>query len=142
MKRTFLFAAGYAVLAAIAEPVPIPSGATTPQWPKPLIVSLASGSASVRSKDLEVVHSADTLGDFVVRVSGRDFAIGQNQPVFGYLIEGKLRWFELSGAKDKQIKVTPERGSVTCRWEGLDPDGARWKLEYQFRPGPLPGSID
>lgn len=143
MKRMALVAGGYAlILTAVAAPVPIPSDATTPQWPKPFTASLPPHAASVRSKDLELIHSGDMLGGFVVRVSGRDFAIGQNQPLIGYVIEGKLRWFELSGAKEKQIKVTAEGSSVTCRWEGLDPDTARWQLDYQFRPGPLAGSID
>jgi len=143
VKITALLAAFYTLIwSAVGQPVAIPPEATTPQWPKPSAASLSSNSASVRSKDLELVHSSDTFGGFVVRITGQDFAIGQSQPMIGYIINDNLRWFELSTATNTKVKVTAKGGSVSCHWEGTDQDAARWQLEYQFRPGSVPGSID
>jgi hypothetical protein len=143
VKITALLAAFYTLAwGAFGQPVSIPPEATTPQWPKPSAPSLSPSPVSVRSQDLELIHSSDSLGGFVVRISGKDFAIGQSRPMIGYVINDHLRWFELSTATDKKVKVTTQGGSVGCHWEGTDPDAARWQLEYQFRPGSVSGGID
>jgi hypothetical protein len=96
----------------------------------------------VRSRDLELAHSPDALGSFVVRVSGKDFAIGQNHPLIGYVNGAGLRWFDLFAATGKKFKVTAQGRAMVCHWEGSDGDGAVWQVDQQFRPGSLDGTID
>ena len=125
-----------------AELLPLPRGASVPEWPKPLAPKLPPNSARLRSQDLELVHSPDELGGFDVRIAGKDFAMGQNRPLIGYLDAGNLVWFNLSEAPEKQINVSSQNGILRCHWEGTDAGGGHWRLEQEFRTGSLPGAID
>lgn len=122
--------------------VPVPANAELPAWPKPTVPKLPPDAPSVRSKDLELVHSRDTLGGFVVRVAGTPVAIGQSQPVLGYVSGENLRWLELNAAATHNTLVQRKRGSVSVCFECLDPDDGHWRMEQQFKPGSIPGSID
>ena len=100
-RTTFLATVCAICSAGAAETLTIPSAAATPEWPKPPAPSLPANAGSVHSKDLELVHSPNALGDFVLRVDGKDFAIGQNRPLIGYLNAGELHWFETASTTDK-----------------------------------------
>ena len=125
-----------------AEPTPIPASATTPEWPKPTAPVLTPNFLSVRSQDIELIHSPDEPGCFLVRVAGKAFAIGQNRPLIGYLDEGTLRWFDVAAADDKQVSITAQGSSIVSDWHGADANGAHWEIKQQFRPGALAGTID
>ncbi|HTL58929.1 MAG TPA: hypothetical protein VL361_24795 [Candidatus Limnocylindrales bacterium] len=127
---------------ASAEPLSIPSGATTPQWSKPFAPVAAPNLVSVRSQELELIHAANELGCFLVRVAGKDYAIGQNRPFIAYLTDGTLRWFEVAAAADKKVTVTAQGSAIVLHWQGTDPDGAHWQVQQQFRAGTLAGTID
>jgi len=96
----------------------------------------------VRSRDLELVHAPDTLGAFVVRVAGKEFAIGQNHPLIGYVTDGTLRWFDLSSAAERKLEVRVEQGTLRVNFEGKDADGGRWVIQEQFSPRAASGAID
>ena len=128
---------------AVGQPAVVPADATLPAWPKPTPPVIPAHAPSVRSKDLEVVQDPDTFGGFVVRVSGKDFAIGQNHPLIGYLDHrGQLRWFEIATAATNSVKVSSQNNAIRVHWEGNDLDGARWQITRRIEPGAAAGAID
>src|SRR5215510_14837425 len=60
-------------LPTLAAELPLPREAAPPAWPKPAPVELKRDSLALCSKDLELIHSSDTLGGFVIRVGGKLF---------------------------------------------------------------------
>ena len=123
-------------------PFPVPPDTELPAWPKPTTPDLPANAPSVRSRDLELVHSPDALGGFVVRVAGVPVAIGQNRPLLGYLADGQLHWLDLNQAPGYKLRVRAAGGSLNVRFECGDADGGHWLIDQQFHPGPIPGAID
>ncbi|MGO8927082.1 MAG: hypothetical protein ACLQU3_09365 [Limisphaerales bacterium] len=120
---------------------PIPTGATIPQWPKPTAQTFSPKAASARSQDLELIHSPAAPGAFDVRVAGELMALGQSGPMIGYLAGGAVRWFGIDGAVQAKRTIKAQGNSVQVSLEGRDADGALWKIQQQFSPGPIAGSI-
>ncbi len=89
-----------------------------------------------------MVHSREALGGFAVRVAGNPVAVGQNRPTLGYVVDGQLRWLELNAAASHKTLVQAQRGAVSVHFEGLDADGATWKLEQRFSPASVPDAIN
>src|SRR5215471_7724497 len=83
----------------------LPPGAAVPEWPSLTPFVPQDGFASIRSKDVEVIHSPDPLGGFVVRVAGNDVAFGSQPAVFGYLHSGELHWLNCARAATQKRKV-------------------------------------
>jgi hypothetical protein len=129
--------------AAGSNPViPIPAGSTLPTWPKPVMVQLSSGAPAIRSKDLELIHSPDSLGGFIVRVAGKPMAIGQTRPMIGFVTNANLQWFDLANAANRKLTVRTQRNSLRVHFECTDADGARWEIEQEFTPGSASETIE
>jgi len=103
---------------------------------------LAPDSPVVQSKDLELVHSREAFGGFVIRVAGQVMAIGQNQPMVGYVIGDQVRWLDLATAANRKLTVHGQRGAVRVQFECADAEGARWRFTQKFSPARLPGALD
>src|SRR5579864_542917 len=91
----------FAAAAALPAPpgprtVPLPPEAALPEWTKLAQPELGSSPLSIRCKDLELLHSRAAFGAFVIRVANQPMAIGQTQPMLGYLTGGQLRWLDLA----------------------------------------------
>jgi hypothetical protein len=125
-----------------AQPPAIPAGTVVPPWPKPDAQALSPKAASVRSKDLEVLHSPAAPGAFDVRVAGEPMALGQSGPMIGYVAGGGVRWFDLAHVADAKRQLNVRGKSVCVSLEGRDADGAVWKLQQQFSPGLIPGAVN
>src|SRR4029450_9128463 len=95
--------------------IPLPADSTLPTWSKPFLVQPNAGDPSIRSKDLELIHSPDSLGGFIVRVAGKPMAIGQNRPMIGYAAGGNLRWLDLANAGSRKLAVRTQRNSLRIR---------------------------
>jgi hypothetical protein len=121
---------------------PIPAGATIPQWAKPAPQASSPKAASVRSRDIEAIHSLVAPGAFDVRVAGELMALGQTGPMIGYVTGGQMRWFELANAANAKRTTNARRNSVQVGLEGRDADRAWWKFEQRFSPGSIPGAVD
>src|ERR1017187_7105872 len=124
-----------------AQNPPSPAGATIPQWPKPTMQASSAKVASARSKDLDLLHSSAAPGAFEVRVAGELFALGQREPLIGYVARGEMRWFSLANAAQAKRTMKVQRKSALVSLEGRDADGALWKIQQQFSPGPIAGAI-
>ena len=123
------------------QSTPIPAGATIPQWPKPMAQPSSPKAASARSKDLELIHSPAAPGAFDVRVAGELMALGQSGLMIGYVAGGEVRWFRIDSAAQTKRTMKAQRKSVQVSLEGRDADGALWKIQQQFSPGPIAGAI-
>jgi hypothetical protein len=124
---------------ANAELIPVPPGAVLPKWSKPVPPELSSGAPSVRSKELELIHSPTLYGAFQVRVGGTAMAIGWGSARIGYVSGGELRWVELASANRARVQVKAKSIRVTLA--ALDSDRGRWELSQTFSPGAIAGSI-
>jgi hypothetical protein len=153
MKRSFSAVASLLLLfpipAGAASPtppllrtVPLPSDAALPQWPKPAQPDPGTSPLAVRSKDLELLHSRETLGGFIIRVAGQPIATGLTRPLLGYLNGGQLRWLNLAEAAGKKCDARSEGKSIRLRFECADADGGNWRIEQQFSPAHVPDAID
>src|SRR5437899_2568338 len=80
VSSLWLVAADEALLGPLGN-APVPSGATLPQWPRIIGPNSDRNTLSIRSKDLELAHSPECLGSFVVRITGKPFALGQSHPL-------------------------------------------------------------
>ena len=124
-----------------AQNTPIPAGATIPQWPKPTALPSSPKVASALSNDLDLLHSPAAPGAFDVRVADELCALGQSEPLIGYVARGEVRWFSLANAAQARRTLKAQRKSALVTLEGRDADGALWKIQQQFSPGPVAGSI-
>lgn len=141
-RWTVSLLAGLSLLAgAQAQDNLVPSGAGLPGWSKPSRPQLSAGALSVRSEELELLHSPDAFGALVVRVAGQPMAIGLARPSIGYVSGGQLRWLDLAEATNRQVTVSPRTNAIVAMLAVDDPDGGRWEFEQQFAPGPIPGAI-
>ena len=89
-----------------------------------------------------MIHSPAAPGAFDVRVAGKLMALGQSGPMLGYVAGGQVRWFGLASATNAKRTLTAQRKSVQVSLEGRDADGAVWKIQQLFSPGPIAGAID
>lgn len=111
-----------------------------PQWPKVQAPALTDPILKVQSGALELRHAANRYGAFIVSVENQSMAIGWSNPLIGYTINGKARWFSLSDRGQTSGK-TVKRGlliTTTAR----DEDGANWTIRQKFEPQQLSGAID
>ena len=94
-----------------------------PQWPKPAPPTLADGAVTVRSGDLVLRHAKESPGNFAVEVAGQEMATGLTRSLIGYVHDGEVRWMP-TGPRLR------------------DADGAAWRIEWTFAPGPQAGTVD
>jgi hypothetical protein len=111
-----------------------------PQWPMPTAPQLGSSTYSVRSGNLVLIHDKHKLGNFRIRVAGKDMAAGFNRPLIGYVQAGQQQWLNLS--EKAQITNSLQEGTLTVKAVATDSGGARWKIEQRFTEAKLPGAID
>jgi hypothetical protein len=128
--------------AAETANTPLPASVAVPQWPKPTAQALSPEAPSVRSGELEVLHSPGAPGAFDVRLAGKLIALGQCSPMIGYVARGEVRWFDLASAPKARRNIAVHLKSVRVSLEAPDPDGAAWKIQQEFMPGSIPGAVD
>jgi hypothetical protein len=147
----FLLAASAALAPGAAPAAPgtsqtdgpaVPNTAALPNWPKPTTPDLTSRAPMIRSQELELVHSREALGAFVVRVGGRPFAVGLSRPLVAYVQGDDLRWLDVAAVEGRRLNIQSARNSVRASLGWTDKDGAHWQIRQQFTPGPIPGSIE
>jgi hypothetical protein len=125
-----------------ADAIPLPRDAQLPSWPKPILINTATGAITLRSGDLELTHSEHSFGGFLLRVTGRTMAAGQNRPMAAYVGAGQLKWVDLAEAPERKLSVRGQPNLLSVTFACADPDGAHWSFNQEFRPGPVPGSIN
>jgi hypothetical protein len=121
---------------------PLPPDAALPAWPGPGNPSFSKQALEVRSGNLELSHSAETFGAFVLRVAGEPMAIGQDQPMLAYLLGGHLRWVKLAGAAGGKFELNRAGRSLQLAFQFADPDGGHWQFTQRFSPGRITGAIE
>ncbi|MFO0956930.1 MAG: hypothetical protein U0800_05610 [Isosphaeraceae bacterium] len=107
-----------------------------PAWKPPSRVEPSPNDLEIRSGPLALQHSQGQWGAFRVSASGREVAVGNNQPLLGYRTGKKTTWIEPTSAK-----TTREGRSILVSARFHDPDGAAWSLNRAFRPA-QDGSIE
>ena len=121
--------------------IPVPAGTALPPWPKPAALASTPNRASVRSKGFELTQSPTALGAFEARLDGELLGLGQSMPLIGYVAGGQVRWFNPPSAASAKHTVKVEGKSVRVSLEGHDPDGALWRIQQRFSPGPIEGAV-
>jgi hypothetical protein len=114
-----------------------------PAWPKPEPPALQAVTLSIQSGDVQFEHTDllwTQLGGFVLRVDGRQMAVGWNRPRIGYTRNGQVRWFDL--AQDGKAKAAKERNAIIVQATIKDQDGGDWELRQKFAPGREAGTVD
>jgi len=139
---SFLNVGALAQAAKDADTVPLPPDAQLPSWPKPTPVNTATGAITLKSGDLELLHSKNTFGGFVLRVAGKPMAIGQNRPLAAYISGSQLKWLDLAKAPERKISVRGQQELLRVSLACADLDGAHWSFNQEFRPGRVAGSIE
>lgn len=105
----------------------------SPAWPQPEVPDLAGDVVRVRSGELELIHSATAVGEFVVEVAGKRMGIGQSNGLIGYVLDNEVRWTPMRpAAKDLSIRQVENGLRVESAWS--DPDGGSWTLTQAFSP--------
>ncbi len=115
-----------------AQDTPVPAGAAVPQWPKAFPAQLLTDGPSVRSRQLQLIHSRDPEGGFVIRVAGKPMAIGLRLPYIAYSHHGQVIWLELAHAANKRFVLRAGRNSLRVALTFADTDGAQWEIRQQF----------
>lgn len=124
------------------KPQPVPAGASMPAWPPITTPALDTTIPSVRSGDLEVVHSKSAAGGFVVRVKERSMAVGSAPSLIGYVKAGEMHWLNCATATIQNQKISGNHNQLAVSFECADPDGGIWGVERRFQPGSIPGTIE
>jgi hypothetical protein len=109
------------------------------QWLSPSGPELAGITATMTVGQLQIIHSADHLGEFVVMADGERVAIGGNRALIGYVIDQKQKWIDLR----QRGKTKAEGGDfIEARAVFSDEDGGEWKITQIFSPANGNTAID
>jgi hypothetical protein len=126
----------------VGKPVEVPAGAALPDWPRVLPFKADPDLPTIRSADLEIVHSRAPLAGFIVRVAGQPFALGSPPAIIGYIRDGAVHWLDCTKAALLKQSVALERNQIQSTYECSDPDGANWRVTQRFRPQRVTGAIE
>jgi len=111
-----------------------------PQFKRPKKPSKGLTRAFViGSGELRVEHYRRDLGDFVVKVDGKEMAAGYRAEQIGVMIDGHVRWLPLEKADVSH--TSGPNGDLTITATLKDDRAGQWKLTRSFKVGPQPGSI-
>ena len=113
-----------------------------PAWPAPVEPTFDSLSPRLVSGPLELVYARSGWGTFALEVAGRRVAIGQSNPLFGYVLEGTARWWSPTASGGSFELVPAGTDGLEGRLVADDPDGARWELRQRLVPGAVAGTIE
>lgn len=108
----------------------------SPEWPTPQ--PGPTGSNSVSSGELTLIHNDSCIGAFEVQVNGRRVAVGNNRSLIGYVNGMTQRWMEVTNP----IVLTQENGALQATTTFEDPDGAQWQWQQVFTPSTQTGGIE
>jgi hypothetical protein len=111
-----------------------------PAWSGALPITNQIAPQLVRSGPIELSHTRNQFGSFVVNLAGEQMAVGWSHPLVGYLQTGKARWFSLAERGSSVSKMSGSTLSVTTTCP--DEDGAVWMIRQSFAPAHKPGGID
>src|ERR1035438_3599799 len=106
------------------------------------IVRILNGAESTGTGPAPSAWYQHVTGTFQVRLAGEPMALGQSGTMIGYVVGGEVRWFGLANGAEAQRKLKARGKSVYVGFEGRDADGAVWKFQQQFSPGPISGAIN
>jgi hypothetical protein len=111
-----------------------------PAWPAPARPVFQDSPLAIESGDLQLLHDGKSPGGFVLRVAGREMAIGLTRSLIGYAQGDEVRWAALDSEADTTAHKTTEGLQVQTMLR--DPDGATWRIEQRFAAAGTPGAID
>jgi hypothetical protein len=143
-----IFLAGSAVAqpqippAPVNKPVEVPAGASLPDLPRLTPFTADPGLPSLRSADLEILHSRSPLAGFVVKIAGQSFGIGSPPATIGYVYRDALHWLDMTKAPLQKQSVAVERNQIQSTYQCADTDGATWHVTQHFRPQRVAGAIE
>ena len=111
-----------------------------PQFKKPKKPSKGRArTAAIDSGSLRLEHYRRDLGDFVLKVDGKEMAAGYRTEQIGVMIDGRVCWLALEKA---DISHTSDpNGGITITAALKDDHAGQWKVTRSFKAGPQPGSI-
>ena len=105
-----------------------------PAWPKPALPAIGPDALTLQSGELALTHDAHALGAFKLTVAGQDMAVGQTEPMIGYLAGRLQRWLDLGNSPTNPANVSLVGGALRVLSQARDPDGALWTVECVFSP--------
>lgn len=111
-----------------------------PQFKRPRKPSrgLARTSA-VESGELRLEHYRRDLGDFVLKVDGKEMAAGYRAEQIGLIVDDRVCWLALEKADVSH--ASGPGGDITIVATLKDDRAGHWKVTRSFKTGPHPGSI-
>jgi hypothetical protein len=112
-----------------------------PSWPKPSAPAFDDATLRMQAGELELIHARDQLGGFILKVEKKPFAIGQNRPLVGYVLNEQVHWLDLTAAAGRKLSVRKQRNGIRADLSCRDAQGARWEITQSFARGPIPDSI-
>ena len=113
-----------------------------PTWPKPRPPAIKPTDRSVTSGGLKLVHGGGGLGAFTLSVNGHLVAMGNDQPMLGYLIGKQARWVALGAGSSANTSISETHDGVSAQAATDDPEGGHWRIQQTFAAGKEPGTID
>jgi hypothetical protein len=126
----------------VDKPVDVPTPATFPAWSVIQSFTPEPGAPSVRSGDVEVTYAKNPLAGFIVRVNGRQVALGCPASKIGYVHGDQLHWLDFASAVLQKPAVVLNRNQIEASYQATDPDGGTWRVSQRLRPQRVPGAID
>jgi len=111
-----------------------------PQFKRPRKPSKGLARAgTVSSGELRLEHYRRDLGDFVLKVDGKEMAAGYRAEQIGLMIDGEACWLLLEKADVSHASGSKNEITITALLK--DDRAGQWKVVRSFEAGPQPGSI-
>jgi len=126
----------------VDKPVEVPAGASLPAEPRLTPFTADPALPSLRSADLEILHSRSPLAGFVIKIAGQPFGIGSPPAAVGYVYRDELHWLDMTKAALQKQSVGVERNQIQSAFQCADLDGATWHVTQHLRPQRVAGAIE
>ncbi|MBP7049696.1 MAG: hypothetical protein KBE65_01635 [Phycisphaerae bacterium] len=111
-----------------------------PQFKRPRKPSKGlARAATVSSGELRLEHYRRDLGDFVLKVDGKEMAGGYRTEQIGLMIDEGACWLPLEKADVSHASGSKNEITITALLK--DDRAGQWKVVRSFKAGPQPGSI-
>ncbi len=111
-----------------------------PQFKRPKKPSKGlARTATITSDKLRLEHYRRDLGDFTLKVDGKEMAGGYRAEQIGLLFDNQVCWLPLEKADVSH--TTGPKGEIILTATLRDDRAGQWKVIRSFAAGPQPGSI-
>ncbi|MEN6577541.1 MAG: hypothetical protein ABFD90_14445 [Phycisphaerales bacterium] len=111
-----------------------------PQFKRPKKPSKGRArTAAIESGELRLEHYRRDLGDFVLKVDGKEMAAGYRAEQIGLLIDDRVCWLALEKADVSH--TSGSNGDITITATLKDDRAGQWKVTRSFQAGSHAGSI-